>query len=314
MPELPEVETIQRTLAPQITGRIIQSVQVLHTPCLQAGAEYLVHVQGARILGLGRRAKLLLVGVQPENPLPVIQGEDSPEGGEAWPASVSGIAHAPLVLVFHLKMTGRFFVHPAGTVPLKHTRLVFDLALPEGGMESERREEGADREQGRLFFDDMRTFGYCRIMRHEQIAAWGFYASLGPEPLEAGAEILARRFCGKKACIKSVLLDQRVVAGVGNIYADETLFRARVLPTAKNLSLETARKVAGALQGVLQQAVDECGSSIRDYRDALGNAGAFQNSFFVYGRKNLDCRVCGKLLEFSTVAGRGTTFCVHCQQ
>ena len=209
MPELPEVETIQRTLAPQITGRIIRSVQVLHTPCLQAGAEYLGYVSGARILGLGRRAKLLLVGVQPEKPLPAVLGEGKDWGNNTaeWPASVSGIANAPLVLAFHLKMTGRFFVHPAGTLPLKHTRLVFDLALPEEGMGSGKREEGTGREQGRLFFDDMRTFGYCRIMRHEQVAAWGFYASLGPEPLETGVEVLAKRFCHKRASIKSDGID-----------------------------------------------------------------------------------------------------------
>ncbi|MDL2317157.1 bifunctional DNA-formamidopyrimidine glycosylase/DNA-(apurinic or apyrimidinic site) lyase [Desulfovibrio sp. OttesenSCG-928-A18] len=278
MPELPEVETIARTLAPQIADCRISRVSVLHPKVLQAGAERLPELAGARIARVFRRAKLLLLELE------------------------SAVTAQPLLLAFHLKMTGRFFVHPAGTPPEKHTRLVFDL------------EEG-----GRVFFDDMRTFGYCRVMLPRELDQWAFWSSLGPEPLGLPAAELGRilhsAFCGRKAAVKGLLLDQRVVAGVGNIYADESLFRAGISPLlpAGELSATRCLALAGALQEILEQSIRECGSSIRDYRDALGNAGAFQNTFAVYGRKGESCRKCGAALEHARVAGRSTVYCPHCQ-
>ena len=288
MPELPEVETIARTLAPQIVGRAITGVQVLLPKSLSAGAELLPFLAGARIERVSRRAKLLLVGLRPEMALPH-------QGGETF--RPEGLPDLPLFLAFHLKMTGRFFVHPARTPALPHTRIIFDL------------------DHGRLFFDDTRTFGYCRILGPADFAHWDFWQTLGPEPLETAPQTLADRLHSKNSRIKAALLDQSVVAGVGNIYADESLFKAGIRPDARAsaLSLPRLARLAGCLQAVLAQSIEECGSSIRDYRDARGNAGAFQNSFAVYGQKGKACQTCQTPLESGTIAGRTTVFCPRCQ-
>ena len=288
MPELPEVETIARTLAPQVQGHTLAGVQVLLPKSLVAGAELLPFLEGAIIEKVCRRAKLLLLGLRPLKALPPVR--------EKRPAP-DGLPDLPLFLAFHLKMTGRFFVHPMETEALPHTRIIFDLDC------------------GRLFFDDMRTFGYCRIQRPEDFAQWSFWQKLGPEPLETAPEILARRLQKKNSRIKAALLDQSVVAGVGNIYADESLFRAGIRPDAKASAVSVNRLIllAKCVQDVLAQSIEECGSSIRDYRDAQGNAGAFQNSFAVYGQKGKNCQTCQTPLETATIAGRTTVFCSTCQ-
>lgn len=282
MPELPEVETIARTLAPQIMGWLVCSATVLLPKTLQWGQEKLPLVPGRRISRVFRRAKLLMLEL------------DAPPGADG----------PPLIMAFHLKMTGRFFVYPADAAPQKHTRLILDMVSPVSGTQS------------RLFFDDARTFGYCRVMAPEELPLWPFWASLGPEPLETPVQTLAARFAGRRAAVKAVLLDQSVVAGVGNIYADEALFRAGIAPLAKASDIAPARLegLAKALQEVLWQSIEECGSSIRDYRDAMGNAGAFQNSFAVYGRKGEACGLCGTALACGRVAGRTTMHCPTCQK
>ena len=299
MPELPEVETIVRTLKPQIQGKTIRSVRVLLSKAMQYGAERLPLISGARILEVSRRAKLLVVGLG----LAAGHKKALPPARGPRPDLPEGLRDADLLLVFHLKMTGSFFVHPQGAEPLPHTRLVFDLG-----------------NAGSLFFDDMRTFGYCRIMLAEELPDWPFWASLGPEPLGMPPEHLAAHFADqfaqKRSSIKSALLDQRIVAGVGNIYADESLFSARIDPRSKAGAVPAGHllALAGALQAVLRQSIEECGSSIRDYRDALGNAGAFQNSFAVYGRKDEECKACGHAsLQGCKLSGRGTVFCPVCQ-
>jgi formamidopyrimidine-DNA glycosylase len=278
MPELPEVETIVRTLSPQILGRRILLLETVREKTLQAGHQWLPLLPGARISRVHRRAKLLLLDL------------DLPPGSSL----------PRLCLLFHLKMTGRFFVHPAGTAALKHTRLIAHLDGFPGV---------------RLFFDDIRTFGYCRITPPEALADWPFWRSLGPEPLLSPASTLARRIFGRNAAIKAVLLDQSVLAGIGNIYADEALFQAGIHPAAKASRLSSRRleSLARALQDVLARAIAECGSSIRDYRDALGNAGAFQNAFAVYGRGGRACLRCGAPLQHARIAGRTTVYCPRCQ-
>ncbi|MDR2075581.1 MAG: bifunctional DNA-formamidopyrimidine glycosylase/DNA-(apurinic or apyrimidinic site) lyase [Desulfovibrio sp.] len=278
MPELPEVETIARTLSPQILDRRILSLELLRKKTLQAGHAWLPRLQGARISRVHRRAKLLLLDLDlpPDAPLP------------------------RLCLLFHLKMTGSFFVHPAGAAALKHTRIIFDLDGSPGS---------------RLFFDDIRTFGYCRIAPPESLPDWPFWKSLGPEPLLCPIPTLARRFLGRAAAIKAVLLNQTVIAGIGNIYADEALFQAGIHPATKasRLPFPALESLARSLQDILIRAIAQCGSSIRDYRDALGNAGAFQNTFAVYGRKGQACIRCGVPLLQTRIAGRTTVYCPRCQ-
>ena len=156
-------------------------------------------------------------------------------------------------------------------------------------------------------------------MYPSELPQWPFWAALGPEPLGIPpAELAAhfgQSFARRRGPVKNALLDQTVVAGVGNIYADESLFLARINPNSRADSIPGPKLLALAesLQEVLLTSIRECGSSIRDYRDALGNAGAFQNSFAVYGKKDGQCTCCGKTLSSCRLAGRATVYCDRCQ-
>jgi len=200
-------------------------------------------------------------------------------------------------LVFHLKMTGRV-VHSAMRSPEKHDRLL--MSLDDGSL---------------LSFSDMRRFGYVRLFGPGQLKEWDFLKRVGPEPLETSPEILAKRVTDRKGRIKALLLDQQIVSGVGNIYADESLFRAGIHPATRacDVDFDSLVELFSQLQKVLQQAIAENGSSIRNYVNADGDAGAFQNSFFVYGRKGELCRRCDSCLNVAKVAGRTSTFCPKCQ-
>lgn len=314
MPELPEVETVARTLAPQVCGRRIVGISVLNGGTWQGGtAASAVAALRPRIRGISRRGKLLVMHFGEGGPEVCGAGEDIPVptvSGQ-WPLfySAAGVERGRLRLVgqtpadvtalaFHLRMTGRLFVYPQGAEPGPHTRVVFDL------------DDGR-----RLFFDDTRKFGQVRALCGQELEAWAFWRGLGPEPLEMGAEAFVRRFASRRA-VKALLLDQSVLAGVGNIYADESLFRAGIRPDARGCDVPPERLAAlhAALVEVLLLSIRECGSSIRDYRTARGDVGAFQNSFFVYGRAGEACRVCGATLEGARTAGRATVSCPVCQR
>ncbi len=293
MPELPEVETIARTLAPQVEGRRIVACELLN-PSTFGGTIPLEKSVGGVIGRPGRRGKLLL--------LPLSFGEGRTEALDAscpcgaLARQLSSGEERVTGLGFHLKMTGRLFVYPAETPPEKHTRALFDL------------DDGS-----RLFFDDARKFGYVRVLSPKTLAEWPFWNTLGPEPLEMDADAFAARFAGRRGKIKSLLLDQAVLAGCGNIYADESLFRAGIRPDAQLVSVERLKRLHASLREVLLESIDACGSSIRDYRTARGDAGAFQNAFRVYGRSGQTCAACGAALESCRIAGRATVFCPNCQ-
>jgi formamidopyrimidine-DNA glycosylase len=202
-----------------------------------------------------------------------------------------------LTVVFHLKMTGRV-VHAVKRAANKHDRIMFNL------------DDGSQ-----LIFSDMRKFGYVRSFASGELGTWGFLQKVGPEPLETQAADLADLVRDRKSVIKGLLLNQSVVAGVGNIYADESLFRAGVHPETRGNRLSRARavKLFTELQSVLSQAIVENGSSIRDYVNADGDSGSFQNSFNVYGRKGQQCLTCKTMLKSTKVAGRTSVFCPKCQ-
>ncbi|MBU1002438.1 MAG: bifunctional DNA-formamidopyrimidine glycosylase/DNA-(apurinic or apyrimidinic site) lyase [Proteobacteria bacterium] len=280
MPELPEVETIARGLALDLTEATICGVRLLEPGSLSTGPgtltreAFLAEVPGSRVLGVRRRAKVLLL-------------------------DLSSAGWSLLHLAFHLRMTGRLTMEPPGTDPRPHTRLVFDLT------------------DGRhLFFADVRKFGWCRAMPPEGLAHWMFWTSLGPEPLEISADGFADLFQGRRGRVKALLLNQKFIAGIGNIYADESLFRAGIRPDATAVSVSRARlkRLHGQLVEVLREAIAANGSSISDYVNARGDAGAFQNDFRVYGRAGLACRNCQTPLAKGTVAGRTTVFCPKCQR
>jgi formamidopyrimidine-DNA glycosylase len=276
MPELPEVEVIARGLNRSLPGRTVERVEVpWPTSLRQPEDEFRRRMLGARVLDVRRRAKLLLADLE------------SPDVG-------------PLLLGVHLKMTGRL-VHECGCgrPGAKHDRVI--MTLDDGSV---------------LTFADVRRFGYIVALTPDELNRWPFYASLGPEPLESSADALARAVASRKARIKALLLDQTVLAGCGNIYADESLFRAGLGPAVRACDVPEAKLVElfRHLQDVLAQAIAENGSSIRDYVNADGDAGAFQNSFNVYGKKGQTCPRCGGCLTCSTVAGRTSTYCPDCQK
>ena len=204
----------------------------------------------------------------------------------------------PLHLVFHLKMTGKVWVPDKGVQPGKHTHLILDLG-----------------DEVYVFFDDQRRFGYVTALTPPELESWDFYRGLGPEPLHLSSQDFTDIFQSRKARIKSLLLDQKVIAGIGNIYADEALYMAGIHPCtrAMDLSGEQLAALHHSLQQVLQEAIQAGGSSFRDYRNALGVAGLFQENFKVYGKKGLPCPECGASLESAKVAGRSSCFCPRCQ-
>lgn len=201
-------------------------------------------------------------------------------------------------LVFHLKMTGRVWVGGMDLDLPKHAHMVCDL-------------EGGDR----LVFEDQRRFGFCGIYGTRDLAAWNFFVSLGPEPLETTASNLASGLRTRRAEVKGLLLNQTVIAGIGNIYADESLFAARIHPAsiAANIPYKRLVRLCAVLQDILREAIAAGGSTISDYRNAYGKSGIFQNRFQVYGKKGAPCPACGQPLHASPVAGRTSTHCPHCQ-
>ncbi len=285
MPELPEVETIARGLRETLVGRRIRKVCVREPRALGSyeggGDGFCCSLEGRTVGGIRRRGKLLLVDLQ--------------EGG---------------TLAVHLRMTGRFYLPDPGAKPDKHTHLIFEL-------ESQEAKEDGQSGLDRVFFHDVRKFGSCCLYADEaDLRRMPFLAALGPEPLELDKDAFIRLFAGKKARIKALLLDQKTIAGIGNIYADESLFRAGIRPDARAADISDAR-LAGLhreLQEVLREAIAACGSSFSDYRDARGNVGAFQNRFQVYGRSGKYCLRCGRRLVTEKVAGRTSVFCPVCQK
>ncbi|WP_035068091.1 bifunctional DNA-formamidopyrimidine glycosylase/DNA-(apurinic or apyrimidinic site) lyase [Nitratidesulfovibrio termitidis] len=331
MPELPEVETIACGLRPQLTGRRIVSVSVRNEGTVQGDAAAFARcVPGRVISGVGRRGKLLLMELAPPDGgasgavgAGAAASSEVPSGARPDAADLMACGDAagkvagscevgtsggtgglggnrvPHLLGVHLKMTGRLFVYGPEVAPNAHTRVVFGL------------DDG-----NRLFFDDARKFGYVRALSDADMTTWDFWRSLGPEPLEIAGPDFVALFRGRRGRIKALLLDQTVIAGIGNIYADESLFRASIRPDAQagELSPDRLRVLHGHLVDVLRESIAECGSSIRDYRDAHGDAGAFQNRFRVYGRTGQPCVACGRTLTTAKVAGRTTVFCERCQK
>lgn len=268
MPELPEVETVCRTIAPHVVGRRIDVVAVherrLRRPIASDFAERL---RGRTVHGVRRRAKYVLLDV----------GD-----GLDW--------------VVHLGMSGRFCVgEPAPGTPHVHVQVEL-----EGGV--------------RLYFRDPRRFGLMLLARGE-----ADLGALGVEPLGAafGADLLwelTRRH--RRVAVKSLLMDARLIAGVGNIYANEALFHAGIRPGRRSgrVSRRDAERLAGAVRAVLERAIASRGSSLLDYRDADGNAGEFQRSLFVYERAGEPCRTCGTPIRRQVIGGRGTFYCPRCQR
>ena len=204
-------------------------------------------------------------------------------------------------LVVHLGMTGQLTIAPADAPRKEHTHLLF----------------GLDEDNRQLRFRDVRRFGSATLfLSDEEVEASFRTSGLGPEPFGLDPAYWRGRMESTSRCVKAVLLDQSVVAGVGNIYADEALFEARLHPNliASKLGDEAADRLRQAVASVLNRAIEGRGSSIRDYIGGSGLKGAFQKEFRVYGRTGKPCRRCKAVIERVRLAGRSTHFCPACQK
>lgn len=286
MPELPEVETVVRTLRPHVQGLTLLCAREMR-PCVLKGSLPLERAEGGKVRLVRRRGKLAVLELEGE-------------GGR-------------LFLCVHLRMTGSLLAREG--LAIADSRALEALAGPRTRAVFGFAEGASWPCTAAVCFDDVRTFGRILAGGERELAAWPFWRTLGPEPLDMDAGAFRAALRGRR-CIKALLLDQKVIAGIGNIYADESLFAAGIHPEtpADRLSGEDRDRLFRSLRQVLEKAVAECGSSISDYRDANGNPGSFQNSFAVYGRAGEPCRSCGRPLVRIKVAGRGSVVCPRCQR
>jgi formamidopyrimidine-DNA glycosylase len=291
MPELPEVETIRGQLAPLVEGRTLRRMEILDARWSRplAPEQLSDALEGRRIERLGRRGKYLV-----------------------W--SFEGDVH----LAQHLRMTGAILFEPGGgrsAVDPPHTRVRLELGPVKRGSQA----AGGDtaRRPVRLVIVDPRRFGTGELLLGSEALEAFFAARLGLEPLDEGftGEHLRRLARGRTAPVKAFLLDQRRVAGVGNIYADEALFRAGVHPLRPAGRLSTAQWTAlrDAIMAALQAGIDARGATIDDFRDIDGVSGSFQDQFLVHRRAGEPCPRCGGEIVKMVVGGRGTYVCETCQ-
>jgi formamidopyrimidine-DNA glycosylase len=271
VPELPEVETIRRQLAPLVEGRVVERLEVADPRwCLPLAPEAVLDaVQGRRVHALGRRGKYLVWELEDE-----------------------------AFLLMHLRMTGTLLYDPPPDTPYERVRWVLD--------------DGHE-----LRFCDPRRFGTGELALGAPARDAFFAARLGLEPLdgELTGEALWRMARGRRAPVKAFLLDQRRIAGVGNIYADEALFRARIHPLrpAGSLKRDQLDALAIAVREALQAGLAAGGATIDDFRHVDGVRGAFQNEFLVHLRRGEPCPRCATPVVKFVAAGRGTYACERCQ-
>jgi formamidopyrimidine-DNA glycosylase len=295
MPELPEVETVRRGLAPVLEGAVIERVE-LRRPDLRFpfSSRFAQRLKGRRITALRRRAKYLLADVD--------------DGA---------------VLLMHLGMSGSFRIEKEGgraskaiagdalyyAAPKKdaHDHVVFHLGR-----------------RPRVVYNDPRRFGFMMLIRPKELDTHPLLAELGLEPTgnELSAAALAPRFAGRAAPLKAVLGDQRVIAGLGNIYVSEALWRAKLSPRRAAGTLarsdgkptERLERLVEAVRGVIADAIEAGGSSLRDYVRADGELGLFQHRFAVYDRAGEPCPRCGTAIRRIVQSGRSTFYCPTCQR
>ncbi len=279
MPELPEVETVVRGLRVSLPGRSVVEVRFGKSEFVDNPGEISERLPGMRIAEVTRLGKFICIGLQ--------AGLKSAEKDNA---SLS------FYLIVHLGMTGRLTVIGSGESVPPHTHVFFAL------------DDGRE-----LRYTDIRRFGRMLLIPASKLA--DFTGHLGKEPLEISAEEFCRSFGSRRTRIKALLLDQSVLRGVGNIYADESLFRARLHPArlAESLTEEQLLALHRAVRTVLEEAIRFRGSSISDYRDSEGKRGEFQQRHRIYQRDGMLCFRCMAVVRRIIVAGRSSHFCPKCQ-
>jgi len=284
MPELPEVETIKLDLQRLIKNKKIKSVDVnLAKQIKMPVAKFLRLVQGIKVKQVKRRAKMLLM-------------------------ELNNGYH----LVFHLKMTGQLLYRGVGgklaggghpikqilqELPNKYSHVVFNFS-----------------DGGKLFFNDTRQFGWVKLMNQKELKE--LEQNLGPEPLKINAQRFKNIFKNKKIPIKPALMEQKLLAGVGNIYAMEACWCAGILPTrlSSELSGHEFKKLFNCLVKILKLAIEKKGTTAKDYVDALGRQGSMWSYLKVYGRDKEKCKRCGEKLILIKQRQRTTVYCMRCQR
>ncbi|QOR36445.1 DNA-formamidopyrimidine glycosylase [Clostridium sp. 'deep sea'] len=275
MPELPEVETIRRSLLPLLKGKKIKSAKLTHAKLLKNAEAHLFSelLQDRIFESINRRGKYLMFHLDKD-----------------------------LRLLVHLRMTGQLRFEDPETELKKHNHFIIDL---DNGKQ--------------LRFVDVRKFGMLYIGDEDEVSKSSGWHRLGPEPLaeqftfECFNEILNKQ---RKRNIKALLLDQHMIAGLGNIYTDEALFRASIHPlsTAGKIPEQKRRALHQSIKDVLNDGIEHRGTTLNDYVDGFGKTGSFQFLLQVYGRKNELCLTCGHPIDRIKVAGRSTHFCEICQE
>jgi len=289
MPELPEVETVRWGLSAALEGRVLTRVNAKRADLRIAFPQgFAARLMGRRVTRVRRRAKYLLLDL------------DSCE-----------------TLIMHMGMSGRFTVHGA-QAPVKPGGFHHKTA-DDGSGEGKHDHVVFETDEGtRIVFTDHRRFGLMTLAATEAVEEHPLFAGLGPEPLDDAftPASLGAALKGKRTPIKSALLDQRVVAGLGNIYVCEALFRARISPKRLAASVAGARalRLVPAIKAVLKDAIKAGGSSLRDYAKADGELGYFQHHFAVYGREGKPCPSCRGTIKRIVQAGRSTFYCPSCQK
>lgn len=291
MPELPEVETVRRGLAPVMEGALVTQLQQnrsdLRFPFPQAFAE---RVSGRRIISLGRRAKYLLIDLEDD-----------------------------LTVISHLGMSGSFRIedvvqgdfHHARSKDSKHDHVIFHVERDGRGQ--------------KVIYNDPRRFGFMHLWKRSELDLYPAFAELGPEPTgnALDADYLASRLSGKSQPLKGALLDQTIIAGLGNIYVCEALWRSHLSPKRQSGTLVTPKgkpkkellALTEAIRAVIADAIAAGGSSLRDHIQTDGSLGYFQHSFSVYDREGGACRMpgCNGTVSRITQSGRSTFYCPACQ-
>ncbi|SET79028.1 formamidopyrimidine-DNA glycosylase [Salinibacillus kushneri] len=274
MPELPEVETVKKTLKQIVLGKTIQDVTIRWENIIQYPKEpevFQEEIKGQTISNLGRKGKFLLFYLDHH------------------------------VLISHLRMEGKYAIHEQNDSIDKHTHVIFHFT------------DGTE-----LRYKDVRKFGTMHLYQKGEEYSLPPLSKLGPEPFDDTftANYLFQKCQRTTRNIKNVLLDQTVVAGLGNIYVDEALFRSKIHPLtmASNLTKPECSVLAKEVESTLNDAIAAGGTTIRSYLNSLGEIGLFQLQLFAYGREGQKCKRCGHMIEKIKVGGRGTHICPNCQK
>lgn len=285
MPELPEVEMVRRSLLPHIVGKTVQTVAALHPKPIALTPEIVSVLPTHTITNVKRRAKLVIITTDNSN----------------------------INVVVHLKMTGQLLFLKAGNMSGGgHTLTKTDLQLPH----RHTRVTITFTDGSHLYFNDMRLFGYVRLLSATQLQAataeYGIEPGLDNFTLEAFLQI----FTGKKTNLKALLLNQSLIAGLGNIYVDEACFYAKVRPTKKvqTLTKKQKQELFEGCKKVIQDAINNGGTTFYSFKDGNGTAGNYIDQLKVFSKEGTPCARCGTKIKKIKHAGRGTHFCPSCQK